>query len=129
MLYDFETGELSCGKRGSMQHACSMTPLLQVPLRAGVLHIGGQGAFARCPLCDCFFRYDLRAWSKGVFKCNACHYTIVDDCQLQGACNECGCKYLSAPTPSRVGSGGGLRRECSRGCAAPPICATQSTPT
>ena len=77
-LYDFETRGLSCGKRGALQEACSATPLMQVPLREGVFHVGnGQGAFARCPLCDCFFRYDLRAWTKGVFKCCACHYTIV----------------------------------------------------
>ena len=122
-LYDFETRGLSCGKRGSLQDACSATPLMQVPLREGVFHVGnGQGAFARCPLCDCFFRYDLRAWTKGVFKCCACHYTIVDDCQLDAACRTCGRAFTSAPSLTRVGTVWVVRRACAAGCDPPPIC-------
>jgi hypothetical protein len=94
-LYDFDTGAVTCGRKGNSAALCSNTPLLQTHMVHAVLHVGGQGFFARCNLCACFYKYGTASWNKGALTCEACKYLIVDDQPLGAACEHCGQAYTT----------------------------------
>lgn len=94
-LYDYETGVLSCGRKGNLAKLCSDTPLLQIDLSRTMLHIKNNVPIARCTLCGTFYHYTLDAWSKGVPCCTACSYRIVDDHHLTATCPTCDRPYCT----------------------------------
>ena len=97
-LYDFDTGHVTCGRKGNLSSLCSATPLLQIRLQRAVVHVEGQGFFARCSLCACFYRYTTASWRKGALTCESCKYVIVDDEPLSERCVACARAYTTPVT-------------------------------
>ena len=89
-LYDFDSGTVTCGRKGNNAQLCSCTALLQINLSETVLHVEGQGFVARCSMCACFYRYTTASWSKGFLSCEACKYVVADEQPLLPACERCG---------------------------------------
>ena len=89
-LYDFDSGTVTCGRKGNNAQLCSCTALLQINLFETVLHVEGQGFVARCSMCACFYRYTTASWSKGFLSCEACKYVVADEQPLLPACERCG---------------------------------------
>ena len=122
VLYDFPTGNLSCGRKSAHALSCADTPLMQLQLRDCVLRVAQHGqTFALCPLCQGFHSHSIHSWRKGVHCCVACKYRIVDDGGMLPECHVCGKPFYKPPFLIQVGDVYVRRRECANGCPHYPV--------